>query len=358
MGENLVLWFKELGLDSLSRVGGKNASLGELLRAGINVPPGFAVTTRAYQEFLGSCDIGEKTGEILARVDPNDLVGLERAGSEIRGLFRSVPVPKPIADAIQSSYHALSDQCNVPDLSVAVRSSATAEDLPGASFAGQQDTFLGVRGRDKVLERVVDCWSSLFTPRAISYRVKMGFPHEVAQISVGVQKLVNARAAGVMFTLNPITGDPSKIFIEANWGLGESVVKGEITPDRYVVDKVVMSILSREPAPKSLEYIMDRATGLVVTQPVPSGRQTHPCLEDREVLELAHLGKLIERHYRTPQDVEWAIDADLPFPDNVLILQSRPETVWSGRQAAPVVNPREGPTALILDEFLRRAGMA
>src|SRR4030067_3532425 len=237
-----TLWFDKAGKEALGLVGGKNASLGELIRADIPVPPGFSVTTEAYHEFWIEGGTKEKIEKILSPRDLQDVASLENASKTIRELIRITPMPKRIEDDICSNCEALSQVCEVPDIPVAVRSSATAEDLPGASFAGQQDTFLWVRGCNEILEKVKLCMSSLFTSRAISYRIKMGFPHEKVLISVGVQKIVDARAAGVMFTLDPLHGDPSMVVIEGNWGLGETVVAGLCNPDKFVVDKVTMVI--------------------------------------------------------------------------------------------------------------------
>jgi pyruvate,water dikinase len=266
------------------------------------------------------------------------------------------PVPEEVVEAVQAAYRELAARAGVEDLPVAVRSSATAEDLPGASFAGQQDTYLWVQGAGHVLIRTLVCWSSLFTPRAITYRMQMGFPHEKVLISVGVQKMANARAAGVMFTLNPVNGDRTKIAINANWGLGETVVAGEVTPDEYWVDKVTLEIVQRTVSPKTVECVPDPHLREVTLRPVPEERQMEPCLTDEEIVELARLGKRIERHYGRPQDIEWAVDRDLPFPESVVILQSRPETVWSQKESGPLLEPKEKPQDYVASMLLGRLG--
>ncbi len=253
-------------------------------------------------------------------------------------------MPKEIEAAIIDAYKKLSEKTRVVDVFVAVRSSATAEDLPDASFAGQQETYLNVRGADELIEKTVKCWSSLFTPRAIFYRTQKGFRHEDVLISVGVQKMVNSKAAGVAFTLNPVTGDRSQIVIEGNWGLGESVVSGSVTPDLYVIDKKTLKIVDKKIAKKTVEYVRDPKTGKTIHAEVPEERQEIPCLTDEEVRRLAELAKKIEEHYGRPQDIEWAIDKDLPFPENVFIVQSRPETVLS-LKAAPEEKPAEAAEA-------------
>jgi len=353
LGESrYVLWFRECTSESLPRVGGKNASLGEMTKAGIPVPPGFAVTTEAYEDFLTDAGIKGDIEHALSQVDIEDVASVDKASQTIRQLIESAPLPQRIGEAISAAYQTLAEECNVADLPIAVRSSATAEDLPGASFAGQQETYLWIRGSDQVLEKFKNCISSLFTPRAISYRIKMGFPHEKVLISVGMQKMVNARAAGVMFTLNPASGDVSKIVIEGNWGLGETVVAGEVTPDWFLVDKVAFEILKRGISCKTVERVVDPDTGEVVSRDMPAERQNTPCLNDEEILELTRLGRVIERHYGKPQDIEWAIDNDLQFPENILIVQSRPETVWSQKKKEePLFKPKASIMEMMIDRL-------
>lgn len=349
-----ILWFDEVDRSCLSQVGGKNASLGELSQAGIRVPPGFAITTEAYETFLNRSGIGDEVLRLLAPLQPDDIPGVEAASRDIRQLMSSASVPDEISQAIREGYVELAQRVGVKDLPVAVRSSATAEDLPGASFAGQQDTYLWVQGAGHVLIRALVCWSSLFTPRAITYRMQMGFPHDKVLISIGVQKMANARSAGVMFTLNPVNGDRSKIAINANWGLGETVVAGEVTPDEYWLDKVTLEIVKRTISPKMVECVPNPHLREVTLVDVPPERQTQPCLADEEIIELGRLGKRIEQHYGQPQDIEWAVDRDLPFPENVVVLQSRPETVWSQKPLAPILQPQEKPQDYVIDFLLGR----
>jgi len=226
MKNDLVIWFEGLRKTDIPSVGGKNANLGEMINAGIPVPYGFAITAYSYKKFIEETGISAKIYEIIRETvtNPNDPKQFEIASKKIRALIESTPMPKEIENAVRSAYEELCRRLNLKDVFVAVRSSATAEDLPDASFAGQQETYLNVRGVKEVLEETVKCWSSLFTPRAIFYRTEKGFAHEKVLISVGIQKMVNSKAAGVMFTLNPVTGDPSQIVIEGNYGLGEAVV--------------------------------------------------------------------------------------------------------------------------------------
>ena len=329
--KELVLWFEELSKDDVPLVGGKCANLGEMINAGIPVPPGFAITAYAYKRFIEETGISQKIYDILDETitDPKDPKQYEEASKKIRKLIESTPIPKEIQEAIVKAYRELSKRIGQQAVFVAVRSSATAEDLPGASFAGQQETFLNVKGEEALLESVRKCWSSLFTPRAIFYRTEKGFRHEKVLISVAVQKMVNSRSAGVIFTLHPVTGDRSKIIVESVWGLGEAIVSGAVTPDHFEVDKNTFKILVKNVVKKTVEYVRDPKTGKTVHVEVPPERQEAPSLTDEEVVELAKIAKRIEEHYGTPQDIEFAVDRDIPFPKNLFIVQSRPETVWS-----------------------------
>ncbi len=340
MSKKLVLWFEELKKDDIPYVGGKNANLGEMTQAGIPVPPGFAVTAYAYNKFITETGIVEKIYDAITGTvtDVNNPQQYEKASKKVRRIIESAPMPKTIETAIKAAYKELGKKTKASEAFVAVRSSATAEDLPDASFAGQQETYLNVKGEKDLIDKTIKCWSSLFTPRAIFYLTDKGFKHEDVLISVGVQKMVNARAAGVMFTINPVTGDRDQIVIEGNWGLGESVVSGSVTPDDYIVDKNSLKITERKIAKKTIEYIRDPKTGETVHAKIPAERQKKPCITDREIVKLAKLAKHIEKHYGgRPQGIEWSIDRDLSFPENMFIVQSRPETVWSlkGAPAKP-----------------------
>jgi pyruvate,water dikinase len=338
--KELVSWFENLRVADIPLVGGKNASLGEMISAGLPVPPGFAVTAYAYERFLEETKLAEKIYKVINEVitDKNDPKQYDTASKKIRELIETSKMPKDIEAAITSAYKELDKRLKLKDTFVAVRSSATAEDLPDASFAGQQETYLNVKGVADLLDKVMKCWSSLFTPRAIFYRNEKGFAHEKVFISVGVQKMVNSRAAGVMFTINPVTGNRGEIVIEGNYGLGETVVSGAVNPDDFVVDKATLTIKERRMAKKTIQYLRDPKTGKTVHLDVPEDKQKAPCVTDEEVLKLAEIAKRIEAHYGKPMDIEWAIDQDLPFPSNMFIVQARPETVWSSKpmeEAAP-----------------------
>ena len=331
--KELVLWFDDIRNTDVPIVGGKNASLGEMINAGLPVPPGFAVTAYSYERYIQEKKIAEQIYKIIKEIvtDPNDPKLYDIASKKIRELIEKTPMPKDIEIAIKEAYKELNQRLELKDTFVAVRSSATAEDLPDASFAGQQETFLNVKGPNDLIDKVVKCWSSLFTPRAIFYRNEKGFPHEKVFISVGVQKMVNSGCAGVMFTINPVTGDRNEIVIEGNYGLGETVVSGVVNPDDFVVDKDTTKIKERRIARKTVEYIRDPKTGKTVHLEVPVDKQKVTCITDQEILTLTELAKRIEKHYNKPMDIEWAIDQDLSFPQNMLIVQARPETVWGSK---------------------------
>jgi pyruvate,water dikinase len=332
-----ILPFECCDKDVHHRVGGKCASLGSMTQAGAAVPPGFAVTTDAYRAMLAHGDLRAGIHAALGEIVYGDVDSEEHASNAIRSLIESVPIPAAIELAIRAAYAALCTTTGAlaGDLPVAVRSSATAEDLPGASFAGQQDTFLWVVGADAVLAHVRKCWSSLYTARAIAYRHDKGFEHEKVFMAVAVQKMVNARVAGVAMTLNPINGDRSKVVIDASWGLGESVVGGTVTPDNFHVDKVIHEITSRKISPKTSELVPDFANRCVVHRAVDAARQNVACLTDAEVVAVAKTAREMEKYYGCPQDIEWALDgAGAGDNAGVVLLQSRPETVWSQKAAA------------------------
>ena len=332
----IVCWFEECTKDSVDLVGGKCSSLGELINAGVRVPPGFALTTHGFRQFMRDAGIQSAVRKLLDGLDHEDMEKLEEASRVIREMIESCPISIELEDLVAECYRKLSVRCCIPAAPVAVRSSATAEDLPGASFAGQQDTYLWIRGIDDVMHHVRRCISSLYTGRAIAYRMKMGFPHEQVAISVGIQKMANSFSAGVMFTIHPTNGDRSVIVIDSNYGFGESVVSGEVTPDHFVVNKVALDIMERTISRKEMCYTVDLKAQKSVATEIPFERQNVQSIIDDEVTELAWMGKKIEKHYGRPMDIEWAIDKDLPAGGNIFILQARPETIWSNKPQAPV----------------------
>jgi len=348
-----VLDFSEVDKGFISSVGGKNASLGEMIKAGIRVPPGFAVTTQSYLDFITLSGLKEKIFTILSEMNPDDAAAVNETSKKIQGLIKGAEIPEDISQAIEQAYEKLCQDCGLEVAPVAVRSSATAEDLPTASFAGQQDTYLWIEGKTNVLEKVRDCWASLFAPRAITYRVNNNFPHDKVLISVGVQRMVDSKTAGVMFTLNPTDGDRSKVVIEASWGLGETVVSGSVNPDKFVVDKVIMEISERRVSQKHIQCVYNPEEGGTMDTEVSEDMQGKCCLEDREIKELVQMAKKIEAHYGRPMDIEWAIDSDIPFPDNIFIVQARPETVWSQKQSGPKIGKKSG-YQLLMEQAMKR----
>ncbi|WP_338741383.1 phosphoenolpyruvate synthase [Haloplanus salilacus] len=309
-----VAWLEDVRATDLGTVGGKAASLGELTEAGLPVPPGYVVTAGTYRTFIEEAGIDDELFEAVD-VDSDDSAALEAAHDRAHELIMETPVPESVREGILEAYRDLDDG----KAFVAVRSSATAEDLPDASFAGQQETFLNVTEEDLV-ERVKECWASLFSQRAIYYRNQKGFPHDEVDIAVVVQKMVDAEKSGVMFTSHPSTGDP-RIIIEAAWGLGEAVVAGAVSPDNYVVDRTTSEVEAMNVATKKVMHVKDEATGETVETEVPEGKRDQQVLEQAEIDRLVELGKKVEDHYGEPQDVEWAV-----VDGEVYMLQSRPIT--------------------------------
>jgi len=314
----VISWFDEVTKDDIPTVGGKGANLGEMTNAQIPVPPGFIVTSEAYYEFLETSHIVDKIRAILEPLDTGDSKQLQQAAAEVKKLIMDVAIPSDIAEEIKKAYRKLGQGL------VAVRSSATAEDLPEASFAGQQSTYLNVQGEDNVVNAVQKCWASLFEPRAIYYRHQQGFDHFKVGIAVPVQRMVASVTSGVMFTVEPVTSDTKKIVIEAIYGLGEGLVSGEVTPDLYLIDKEAMSIISKRLSRQEHELVRNPDGSKDETniwQKVPSANQKQQKITDDVIIQLAELAKHIEEHYRFPQDIEWAREGD-----NIYILQTRPVT--------------------------------
>lgn len=329
-----VVWLDSLGMEDLDRVGGKNASLGEMIAnlsvAGVKVPGGFATTAEAFRDFLAATSLDEKIHEVLAGLDVDDVEALRRTGAEIRRWIVDTPFPEALRKQIVEAYRELESKAN-GELSVAVRSSATAEDLPDASFAGQQETFLNVRGEDAVLKRIHEVFASLYNDRAISYRVHRGFEHAQVALSAGVQRMVRADsgAAGVMFTLDTESGFRDVVFITGSYGLGETVVQGSVNPDEFYVFKPTLrdghpAILRRTLGSKQHRLVY--AANGVADEPVPDEERNRFCLTDAEVEDLARQALVIEDHYGRPMDIEWAKDGET---GELFIVQARPETVKS-----------------------------
>lgn len=331
----MIRSFKDLTINDVPLVGGKCASLGEMVRAGKNVPLGFAVTVNAYKQFVMETGIDQKIREAMSEhgLNNNTDVSFHEAAKIIMPLVKATPIPNSIREAITVAYNELSEKYGTKDVMVAVRSSATMEDAADASYAGQHETYLNIVGLENVLERIKECWASLFSAPALHYRSSKDIEPDEALMAVAVQKMINSRSAGVAFTVDPVTGDTSKIVIEGAWGLGEGVVSGNVTPDHFSVDRNTMEILERWISPKTIHYVRDPETGETVVRDVEKFRQNLPCINDEEIIQLAKMALSIEQHYGKPQDIEWAIDTGLALPEGLLILQSRPVTVWGGVKA-------------------------
>jgi len=340
--EKQLVWFEEVGKDDVGEVGGKNSSLGEMIQElkskGIPIPDGFATTANAYHAFLEANDLTDKIQTQLEELR-NKKKSLHEVGSNIRQMFAEAEFPSGLTDLIKSSYRELGKRYETENVSVAVRSSGTAEDLPEASFAGQQETFLNVSGEKRVLEAFKQCYASLFTDRAISYRQEKGFNHMKVALSVGVQKMVRSdkSSAGVMFSLDPETGFRDVVVINASWGLGESVVQGSVTPDEYVIFKPLLGkrdfkpIIGKVLGEKSRKIVYGTG-GTKMTKTVKTSRKERRtfALGDDEIVKLARWACDIEAHYGKPMDMEWAKDGET---EELFIVQARPETVQSQKEA-------------------------
>jgi pyruvate,water dikinase len=318
MTDESVVWLEEVGKEDIAIVGGKGASLGEMLRAELPVPPGFAVTAQAFRRFIDENEIGDELFSSL-EVDVDNADILRDAEKKAKKIIMGAKISADMEKSIKSKYRELCKR-EKDEVFVAVRSSATAEDLPDASFAGQQDTFLNIRGDQNVIDAVKKCWASLYGARAIYYRVKQGFDHRKVNLCAVVQMMVDAEKAGVMFSSHPSTGEPLTI-IEGAWGLGETVVSGSVSPDYYVVDKKSRNIKERKIATKNVMHTKDLKTGKTIDIPVPADKKNAKVLDDDEILKLVDFGDVLEELYGIPQDIEWAIKNK-----EIFILQSRPIT--------------------------------
>ncbi len=345
MAAKLILWFEEFGKDDRDKVGSKCANLGEMAKIGVPVPPGFAVTTAAYDAFLSKTGAGDEINLYLTKFPegPKSLADYEEVSKSIGGFILSKEIPQELKDAFGQAYDELCQKCEMIDVSVAVRSSGVAEDLPTASFAGQYDSYLNVRGKEDLVDKIRECWASLFTTRAISYRIRNNLGVLAGSISVAVMKMVNARSAGVGFTVHPTTGDDTKVVLEGNWGAGESVVRGEVTPDRYIIDKESLELEEKRISQKMIQTVLKERGSEEVE--IPADKQSESCLNDEECLKIAEYAKKVELHYGMPQDIEWAVDWDLPFPRNTFLVQTRPVTAVAKKKTA---------TEQILDLMLSR----
>ncbi len=351
---NYIRWFRQLSKDDVNIAGGKGASLGELYNANFPVPPGFVITTVTYQDFITETKIKSKIEAFLSGLDIEDTDDLHRRAKEIQDLFLDARVPEHMQDQILNAYSNLDmrsgqlHNINKKALElikagrdipfVAVRSSATAEDKPEASFAGQMATFLNVKGSKALIRTVQRCWASLFTARAIYYREKNNFPHMKVNIAVIAQKMINAVKSGIAFSVNPVTNNLNEVMINAGWGLGEAIVSGEVNPDEYIVDKTTSKIIEKKVNRQDWLFTRDELTGKMVKKDVAPNLCEAPVLTDKEIALVAQLVLKSEKHYNFPQDIEWAIENN-----RLYIVQSRPVTTIKKPEVVAVAPPTTTP---------------
>ncbi len=360
-----VIWFSELNKESIDVAGGKGASLGEMYNSGFPIPPGFAVTAQAFKSFLEKNNIKEKIFGLLKDLNVDNNSELQNVSKQIRDLVLGIEMPADIRNDIIEAYETLNVDKKLFEKAgkaldiikagrdppyVAVRSSATAEDLPDASFAGQQETFLNVKGNNHLLESVKHCWASLYTARAIYYRVKNNFPHEKVLISVIVQKQIQSDKAGVIFSVNPVNNNENEILIEAGFGMGEAVVSGSITPDSYVLDKNSLKIKEKKLNKQEWMIVLDPNTKKNFKKTIEPGKQV---LNDYEIKKLGELTKKIEDHYKAPQDIEYAIEGS-----RIYIVQSRPITTLKKVEAKEEVKEEEEKRDVLLKGLSASPGIA
>ena len=321
--------------------GGKSASLGELLAGGIPVPDGFALSTSAFAAFLHHHGLAEHIHAALHGLDVHDTKAVHDAADAVGELIAAAEVPPEVRDEIARRYAALGDD----DPPVAVRSSARGEDGAEATFAGQQETYLWVRGADGVCDAVRDCWASLYSAPAITYRAKLGDPEADPAMGVTVQAMVDAEVSGVLFTCNPVSGDPSMVAVNASWGLGLAVVGGEVTPDDFLVSKITGEIVRSTINDKHVEHVPDPSGGGTIERAVDQERRLAPCLDEARLAELATLAKTVQRHFGSHQDVEWALDRE----GRVHVLQARPVTTLA--QPEPATDKPVSAMSLLMGTF-------
>ncbi|HXW74000.1 MAG TPA: PEP/pyruvate-binding domain-containing protein [Steroidobacteraceae bacterium] len=340
-----IAWFEEIGLGDREQVGGKGGSLGELSRVGIAVPPGYVVRTAAFERFLAALEQSAPVRATVAALKSYDLEGITDCSRTLRRRIEDAALPGEVLEDLTVAHERLV-RANAQE-PVAVRSSATCEDAQDASFAGLQDTYLWVRGVAETARRVRSCWASLYSVESLSYRLTHGLAEERVAMAVVVQKMVDAGTAGVMFTRSPTTGDRSVVTIEGAWGVGSAVVGGEVTPDRWVLGKITGEISSREISDKQIQHVAAEGGG-VASVAVSEERRRVACLSDEQLQQLRTLARRIERHYGRAQDIEWAIDR---HSGAILLLQSRPETVWSAKESAPLAKPEQDPLMHLMSVF-------
>ncbi len=328
MPKNWILWFEDLSQDGNDLVGKKSANLGEMTRMGLRVPPGFALTLEAYKDFMSLTGADKEIKKHLDSVD-HDFETIQHfndVGARLRNIVEAREFPSEMQETFLSRYRELCSRCRMQDLAVSVRSAGAA------SHPGQYETYLNVIGESDFLDKIKKVWSSTFNPRSLSARKRAGAPLKTDPVGVAVVKMVNARAAGVLFTADPNTGDTTRMIIEANWGLGESVVGGEAMPDVYILEKEGLNLIEKKIGSKG-KMITFKDVG-VVEENTPADKCETFCLRDEEAQEIGRLGIQLEKHFGVPQDTEWAVDNDSACPESIVLLQTRPEVI--AEQKKPV----------------------
>jgi pyruvate,water dikinase len=338
MSEKLIFWFEELGQEHYEIVGKKCANLGEMAKIGLPIPPGFALSVEAYKDFLTQTNAIQEIQDYLCQLSEEfkNIKQFNQASKDIRQIVESKEMPDAMKELFFSYYDHLCGKCDCSEVAVSTRSAGPV------SHPGQYETYLNVKGKKDLLEKIKKVWASSFNPRSLAFRKRKGLPLENDPIGVAVLKMVNARVAGIIFTADPNTGDTSRMIIEANWGLGESVVGGEAMPDVHVLNKESLEIVEKKLGTKS-RYIICKELG-VAEEECPADLSCTYCLSDEEVKEIGKLGILLEKHFGVPQDAEWAIDRDFEFPKNIMLLQTRPE----------VIAQKKAPIDQVVDLILRK----
>jgi pyruvate, water dikinase len=349
MSKRLIYRLEELGIGHNDLVGKKCANLGEMTKAGLRVPVGFALTVDAYDYFMNTTGAIDEMRQRLAGFSPgrNDVKEFEKLTSSFREIVENKEMPDVIANDVISHYEKICQKVQHLDMPVAIRSAGAV------SRPGQYETFLNVRGKDDVLKHIIKVWSSTFNTRSLMWRASEGLPLEYDPIGVAVLQMVKASKAGVMLTINPITADRTKVVINANWGLGESVVSGETNPDYYMVDRISLEILERNIAKKTHQFCAaDDSSGAEYVE-VPSEKQDMACLNDDEIVQLVRMGIVVEDYFGSPQDIEWVIDEGIQFPDNIFLVQARPEKTFETYKPKPIYDDSESLMRLMVDKLIR-----
>lgn len=318
MSKNWVIWFEGLGREDNDLVGKKCANLGEMTRMGLKVPPGFALSIDAYRDFMDMTGAIEEISKYLAMAKPKDITQFNQSSADIRQILQSKAIPKEMEKVIALYYKELCRRC-ATEVPVSTRSSGPS------SHPGQYETYLNVVGELDLFDKIKKVWSSTFNPRSLAFRSRNKMSLVSGPIGVAVLKMVDAQAAGVIFTADPNTGNTRRMIIEANWGLGESVVSGDYTPDVYILDKEGLEIKERKLGPKC-RYVTCKEAG-VAEEELPAEKTSQFCLSDDEAREIGRLGKVLEEHFGKPQDVEWVVEEGVPLPESIVLLQTRPEVI-------------------------------